>query len=219
MAPTLWTDSFPPIAAIEPVLPDPQYPAEPVGFKEVFAADSQVIDAAHHPIVPFTHLRFQQVAALCNFLAPVPCPPGCPPPRPADVPMSVLHAPTSETVVCNGSLVSHDAHCAKIIAEVCCGEQATILWHPLGIQTAPNIANIGRLSTRHPCCGGPKPGRTPGSLCVAAQSPCPSHQVSAMHTVLSTICHTTHISFTLQNCPWCQTLPLHSGDAVTPVLQ
>ncbi|KAL3159260.1 hypothetical protein ABBQ32_011226 [Trebouxia sp. C0010 RCD-2024] len=56
VAPTLWTDSFPPIAAIEPVLPDPQHPNEPVGFKEVFAADSQVIDAAPHPTVPLTPL-------------------------------------------------------------------------------------------------------------------------------------------------------------------
>lgn len=43
VAPTLWTDSFPPFAAIEPVLPDPQNPNEPVGFKEVFAADPQVL--------------------------------------------------------------------------------------------------------------------------------------------------------------------------------
>ncbi|KAL3159262.1 hypothetical protein ABBQ32_011226 [Trebouxia sp. C0010 RCD-2024] len=46
VAPTLWTDSFPPIAAIEPVLPDPQHPNEPVGFKEVFAADSQAVNSA-----------------------------------------------------------------------------------------------------------------------------------------------------------------------------
>ena len=46
VAPTLWTDSFLPTAAIEPRLPDPQYPGAPVGFKEVFAHDSQVLRAA-----------------------------------------------------------------------------------------------------------------------------------------------------------------------------
>ena len=46
VAPTLWTDSFLPHAAIEPVLPDPQNPNEPVGFQEVFASDSQVLNAA-----------------------------------------------------------------------------------------------------------------------------------------------------------------------------
>lgn len=46
VAPTLWTDSFLPNAAIEPVLPDPQKPQEPVGFKEVFATNSQVLGAA-----------------------------------------------------------------------------------------------------------------------------------------------------------------------------
>ncbi len=42
VAPTLWTNSFPPIAAIEPVLPDPQRPHDPIGFKEVFATDTEV---------------------------------------------------------------------------------------------------------------------------------------------------------------------------------
>ena len=42
MAPTLWTQSFPPTAAIEPVLPDPQRPTDPVGYKQVFASETQV---------------------------------------------------------------------------------------------------------------------------------------------------------------------------------
>lgn len=46
VAPTLWTDSFLPYAAIEPVLPDPQNADEPVSFKEVFATDSRVLSTA-----------------------------------------------------------------------------------------------------------------------------------------------------------------------------
>ena len=42
VAPTLWTDSFPPYAAVEPVLPDPQKANDSVGFKEVFASDTEV---------------------------------------------------------------------------------------------------------------------------------------------------------------------------------
>ena len=42
VAPTIWTDSFPPNAAIEPVLPDPHKPNAPVMFREVFADDAQV---------------------------------------------------------------------------------------------------------------------------------------------------------------------------------
>ena len=42
VAPTIWTDSFPPNAAIEPVLPDPHKPNDPVMFREVFANDAQV---------------------------------------------------------------------------------------------------------------------------------------------------------------------------------
>ncbi|KAL0030068.1 hypothetical protein WJX79_004816 [Trebouxia sp. C0005] len=46
IAPTLWTDSFPPYAAVEPVLPDPQTPNDPVGFKEVFASDTEATNSA-----------------------------------------------------------------------------------------------------------------------------------------------------------------------------
>lgn len=42
IAPTIWTESFPPTAAIEPVLPDPHKPNDPVRFREVFADDSEV---------------------------------------------------------------------------------------------------------------------------------------------------------------------------------
>lgn len=42
VAPTIWTESFPPTAAIEPVLPDPHKPNDPVQFREVFADESEV---------------------------------------------------------------------------------------------------------------------------------------------------------------------------------
>lgn len=58
VAPTLWTDSFPPIAAIEPTLPDPQKPTEAVGFKEVFASDTEVIKQHATPKVHDTPMDF-----------------------------------------------------------------------------------------------------------------------------------------------------------------
>ena len=47
VAPTIWTESFLPAAAIEPILPDPHKPDEPVQFQEVFASDSEVCHAWH----------------------------------------------------------------------------------------------------------------------------------------------------------------------------
>ncbi len=66
IAPTLWTDSFPPYAAVEPVLSDPQKPNGPVGFKEVFASDTEVgmhIQSLHMCLTPAGNL--QGISACC----------------------------------------------------------------------------------------------------------------------------------------------------------
>jgi hypothetical protein len=60
IAPTLWTDSFPPYAAVEPVLSDPQKPNDPVGFKEVFASDTEVgmhMQSLHNCLTPASNLQ------------------------------------------------------------------------------------------------------------------------------------------------------------------
>ena len=60
IAPTLWTDSFPPYAAVEPVLSDPQKPNDPVGFKEVFASDTEVgmhMQSLHMCLTPARNLQ------------------------------------------------------------------------------------------------------------------------------------------------------------------
>ncbi len=66
IAPTLWTDSFPPYAAVEPVLSDPQKPNDPVGFQEVFASDTEVgmhMQSLHIWLTPASNL--QDISACC----------------------------------------------------------------------------------------------------------------------------------------------------------
>ncbi len=66
IAPTLWTDSFPPYAAVEPVLSDPQKTNEPVGFKEVFASDTEVgmhMQPLHIWLTPASNL--EDISACC----------------------------------------------------------------------------------------------------------------------------------------------------------
>ena len=82
VAPTLWTDSFEAIAAIEPVLPDPEHPDAPVGFKEVFASDSKVdlfpcVNTFNGMMVESLHPQYAiwmiQVTTGPNWLATVTC--------------------------------------------------------------------------------------------------------------------------------------------------
>lgn len=69
IAPTLWTDSFPPYAAVEPVLSDPQKPNDPVGFKEVFASDTEVgmhMQSLHMCLTPARTFKASQHAGLLH---------------------------------------------------------------------------------------------------------------------------------------------------------
>ena len=42
MSPSLWLEPFLPTTAVEPVLPDPDAPDDPVAFREVSLAEAQV---------------------------------------------------------------------------------------------------------------------------------------------------------------------------------